>query len=83
MRRGLKVLLVALIGLALLLAIAAGQHYKLFERTWFNLTQWYHGDTRRAASLWLPDYRALVQARQVEGIDDDLSALTFDPDAVA
>ena len=32
MRRGLKALLVALIGLALLLAIAAGQHYKLFER---------------------------------------------------
>ena len=80
MRRGLKALLVALIGLALLLAIAAGQHYKLFERAWFNLAQWYHGDTRRAASLWLPDYRAVVQARQVEGIDDDLSALTFDPD---
>lgn len=80
MRRASTIVLAALASLGLLLAIAAGLHFKLFERAWFNLTQWYLADTRQAASLWLPDYRAVIQARQVKGIDDDLSALTFDPD---
>lgn len=80
MRRVSTIVLAALASLGLLLAIAAGLHFKLFERAWFNLTQWYLADTRQAASLWLPDYRAVIQARQVKGIDDDLSALTFDPD---
>ncbi|WP_217477521.1 SdiA-regulated domain-containing protein [Stutzerimonas stutzeri] len=80
MRRASTIVLAGLASLGLLLAIAAGLHFKLFERAWFNLAQWYHADTRQAASLWLPDYRAVIQARQVEGIDDDLSALTFDPD---
>ncbi|WP_413042706.1 SdiA-regulated domain-containing protein [Pseudomonas sp. YJ42] len=79
MRRTSKIL-AALASLALLVVIAAGLHYQSFERAWFNLAQWYHADARQAASLWLPDYRAVIQARQVEGIADDLSALTFDPD---
>lgn len=80
MRPVFKWLLAALTGAALLLAISAGQHYRLFELTWFQFGQWRQTDQREAASLWLPDYRAVIQAQQVEGIDDDLSALTFDPD---
>ena len=30
--------------------------------------------------MWLPDYRVAIQGKVVAGIDDDLSALTFDPD---
>lgn len=78
MRRTLKLFLAALISLSLL-AIAAGLHYQVFERAWFTLSQWRQVDGRQA-SLWLPDYRAVIQAQPVEGIDDDLSALTFDPD---
>jgi uncharacterized protein YjiK len=80
MRPVFKWLLAALAGAALLLAIAAGQHYRLFGLTWFQFSQWRQADQREAASLWLPDYRAVIQGQQVEGIDDDLSALTFDPD---
>lgn len=80
MRVAFKWLLAALVGAALLLAVAAGQYYRLFELTWFQFAQWQQADQREAASLWLPDYRAVIQRQPVEGIDDDLSALTFDPD---
>lgn len=80
MRTVFRWLPAALAGAVLLLAIAAGQHYRLFEQNWFQFAQWRQADQREAASLWLPDYRAVLQGHQVEGIDDDLSALTFDPD---
>lgn len=78
--RALKILLAALLGVALLLAVAAGVHYRLFERGWFHFTQWQQGGQSGSASLWLPDYRVAIQGKVVAGIDDDLSALTFDPD---
>ncbi|MCQ4296006.1 SdiA-regulated domain-containing protein [Pseudomonas stutzeri] len=78
--RALKFILAALVGVALLLAIAAGVHYRLFERGWFHLNQWHQGELGRDASLWLPDYQVTIQGKVVSGVDDDLSALTFDPD---
>ncbi|MDH0497364.1 SdiA-regulated domain-containing protein [Stutzerimonas stutzeri] len=78
--RALKILLAALLGVALLLAVAAGVHYRLFERGWFHFTQWQQGEQSGSASLWLPDYRATVQAKPIEGLSSDVSALTFDPD---
>lgn len=80
MRPVFKWLLAALIGAALLLSIAAGHHFRLFELTWFQFGQWQQADQREAASLWLPDYRVVIQGQPVEGIEDDLSALTYDPD---
>jgi len=76
--RALKRILAGLLTVALLLVLAAGVHYRLFERGWFHLSQWHRGEPD--ASLWLPDYQATIQGKVVEGIDDDLSALTFDPD---
>jgi uncharacterized protein YjiK len=32
----------------------------------------------RGHSLWLPDYRAAIEARPIEGIESDASSLTFD-----
>ncbi|MCQ4263111.1 DNA-binding protein [Stutzerimonas stutzeri] len=78
--RALKYFLAALLGVALLLAVAAGVHYRLFERGWFHLNQWQNGEQAQEASLWLPDYQATIQGKVVSGISDDLSALTFDPD---
>jgi uncharacterized protein YjiK len=69
-----------LVGATLLLAVAVGQHFHLFERTWFQFSQWRQADRLQEVSLWLPGYRVDIQAQVVEGIDDDLSALTFDPD---
>lgn len=79
MCRAFKILTVP-VGLGLLLALFAGLRFQLFERAWFNFSQWHQAEERQASSLWLPDYRAVIQARQVVGIADDLSGLTFDPD---
>lgn len=80
MRRALRILLAGFVGLGLVLAIAAGQYYQLFERAWFHLSQWHLAEERPSASLGLQDYRAVIQAKPVDGIADDLSALTYDPD---
>lgn len=80
MHRVLKIFLAAIAALMLLLSVAAGVHYQLFERAWFTISQWHQADERPVASLWLPDYRAVIQAMPVLGIEDDLSALTYDPD---
>lgn len=67
---------------ALLVTLSAitAWHFQLPERAWFEFQQWHYADQRRERSLWLPDYRAVVQAQVIEGVEDDLSALTYDPD---
>lgn len=63
-----------------LLAIAVlAQQYRLFERAWFVVQEWQHGEQWRERSLWLGDYRVAIEAKPIAGISD-LSALTFDPD---
>lgn len=81
MKRGfLRYSLAALVVSLLLLVLLAGQQFRLFERAWFNTLAWFEQDQRRGHGLWLPDYRADIQARAVEGVVDDLSALTYDPE---
>ncbi|WP_437421559.1 SdiA-regulated domain-containing protein [Stutzerimonas chloritidismutans] len=80
MRLAYKWTLAVMVSVAVILAVAAGQYFRFFEQTWFHFGQWREADAREAASLWLPDYQADIQAKPVEGIEDDLSALAFDPD---
>ncbi|HSX69856.1 MAG TPA: SdiA-regulated domain-containing protein [Pseudomonas sp.] len=68
----------ALLFLAALLVVA--QQWRLFERGWFAVQEWRHAAEWRDRSIWLPDYRASIQARPIEGLSADVSALTFDPD---
>lgn len=64
---------VALVSLGL-----AGQHYRFFERAWFNVqSRWQPADAR---SMGLANYRVSLEAKVIEGLDDDVSALTYDPD---
>ena len=82
MRRLLRpraLLAIVLLFLLLLAAIAA-QQFRLYERGWFLFQEWRHASTWREQSAWLPDYVATLQARTIEGLNDDVSALTFDPD---
>ncbi|MFQ6590359.1 MULTISPECIES: SdiA-regulated domain-containing protein [Pseudomonas] len=53
------------------------QHFRLLERAWFNLQTWRHPADER--SIGLADYRVTLEAKVVEGLDDDVSALTYDP----
>ncbi len=72
-----KSLILILLTLVLILLIAAGQHLRLFERAWFNLnTLW---KTTSEQAIALDQYRVTVEAQVIEGLDDDVSALTFDP----
>jgi len=68
-------LLVSLVALVLL--VLAGQHYRLFERAWFNVQTWWQPADAR--SIGLADYRVSLEARVIEGLDADVSALTYDP----
>jgi len=68
-------LLVAL--LAVLLLAVAGQEYRLFERGWFNLKTWWQPAQQ---SIGLDRYRVVIEARPIDGLEEDISALTFDPD---
>ncbi|CAH0285434.1 SdiA-regulated domain-containing protein [Pseudomonas brassicacearum] len=72
-----KSLILILLTLVLILLIAAGQHLRLFERAWFNLnTLW---KTTSEQAIALDQYRVTIEAQVIEGLDDDVSALTFDP----
>ena len=70
-------LLLALAVIGLLLLGWAGQEFRLFERGWFNLKTWWQP---AGQSIGLDRYRVVVEAQPVEGLDDDVSALTYDPD---
>lgn len=71
----LAVLLVALAALVLL-----SQSFRVFDRAWFAVQEWRHADAWKERSIWLPDYRVRIEAQPIEGLNDDVSALTFDPD---
>ncbi|QKE65382.1 SdiA-regulated domain-containing protein [Aquipseudomonas campi] len=70
----------ALLLAALLLAAVAAQYLRLFERGWFLVQEWRHAAEWREQSIWLPDYVATLQAQPIDGLDADVSALTYDPD---
>ncbi|WAT28431.1 SdiA-regulated domain-containing protein [Pseudomonas sp. GXZC] len=66
--------------LALIVLIGAGvvaQHFRLFERAWFNWQVWRQPADER--SIGLADYQVAVEARVIDGLNDDVSALTYDP----
>ncbi|MES2819084.1 MAG: SdiA-regulated domain-containing protein [Pseudomonadota bacterium] len=76
----LKRLLLALLLGVLLVAALAGQEWRLFERGWFAVQQWRHAAQWREQSIWLPDYEVQLEGQPLMGLDDDVSALTYDPD---
>lgn len=72
-----KPLILLLIMIVLIALIAAAQYLRLFERAWFNFnTLW---QPPREQAIALDHYRVTVEARVIEGLDNDVSALTYDP----
>ena len=72
-----KPLILILSVIALIALVAAGQYLRLLERAWFNLhTLWQPVNEQ---SIALDQYQVAVEARVIVGLDDDVSALTFDP----
>ena len=66
--------------LVLLPLLWAGQQWRVFERGWFTVQEWRHAAEWRERSLWLPDYQVVIEAQPIAGLEDDVSALTYDPD---
>ncbi|RON56544.1 SdiA-regulated domain-containing protein [Pseudomonas frederiksbergensis] len=72
-----KPLILILSVIALIVLVAVGQYLRLFERAWFNLhTLW---QPTREHSIGLDQYRVVIEAQVIDGLDDDVSALTYDP----
>ena len=68
----LCVMLVALLAVGFI-----AQHFRLFERTWFQISLlWQPADP---SAINLGDYRAVLQGKTIDGLEDDVSALTYDP----
>jgi uncharacterized protein YjiK len=76
----LKRLLLSLVALVVLLLGLFAQEYRLFERAWFNVQQWQQPGSGQQASILLADYQVDIEAKVIEGLNDDVSALTYDPD---
>lgn len=75
-----RVLLPTLALLILAALLLAAQQWRLFERGWFAVQEWRHAAEWREKSIWLPDYRATLQAMPIAGLSADVSALTYDPE---
>ncbi|WPN29914.1 SdiA-regulated domain-containing protein [Pseudomonas sp. P5_109] len=72
-----KSLILILSVLSLIVLIALGQYLRLFERAWFNLhTLW---QTASSQSMALDQYRVVTEAQVIDGLPDNVSALTYDP----
>lgn len=72
-----KPLILILSVIALIVLVAVGQYLRLFERAWFNLhTLW---QPMNAEAIGLDQYRVEIEAQVIDGLDDDVSALTYDP----
>jgi uncharacterized protein YjiK len=65
-----------LLGLVLLVAVASILNWSGTARAWFALNQWL---SPSESALGLARYQATVEARHIEGLSGDVSALTFDP----
>ncbi|WP_053148865.1 SdiA-regulated domain-containing protein [Pseudomonas sp. P97.38] len=72
-----KPLILMLLAIALIASIAMGQRLRLFERAWFNVNSFWN--TAHEQAIALDQYRVTVEAQVIDGLADDVSALTFDP----
>lgn len=77
MRRLSRLFLFLVLGLGLLVGGLAVHEFRLLERGWFNLRAWWQPVEQ---GFGLDRYRVMREAQPIEGLDDDISALTFDPD---
>jgi uncharacterized protein YjiK len=69
---GLMALLLAFVATALTL------HWN--ERWYFNLTRQMNVTQHDVANRWLPDYQVVIDGKPIEGIERNLSAVSYDAD---
>ncbi len=62
------------------LVFAALQQLGGFPFAVLKVSEWLHADEWAGKSIWLPDYHVTVEAQEIAGLHEDISALTYDPD---
>ncbi|NBB09099.1 SdiA-regulated domain-containing protein [Pseudomonas sp. SLFW] len=72
------VLLTLLVVMALAITWRAVGEYRVIERIGFNWQVFWQSSDAQA--LGLDDYEVVIEARAIEGLADNVSALSFDPD---
>ncbi|MCD8141560.1 MAG: SdiA-regulated domain-containing protein [Planctomycetaceae bacterium] len=77
---GLRTVLCIAAIVALVAAVAAGWHFRLFGRASFTVREWWYARHWRERSLWLADYAVVLEAKPVDGVADNLSGLTWNAD---
>jgi uncharacterized protein YjiK len=64
----------------LVVAVVAGHDRHIDERLWFWLHEIQVPASEQHSSVWLPGYKAVLQAKEIAGLEDDeLSGLTYSP----
>ena len=69
------VLIAVLIGLLLVI-----QRYHWDARLYYSVKSHWSENDWRGRSLWLPDYQAVIEARPIEGVRQNLSSILYDPE---
>jgi uncharacterized protein YjiK len=70
--------LIPILSVVLLIALTViAQYQRLFERAWFNVHTLLQPVNSR--SMGLDQYQVVTQAQVIDGLADDVSALTYDP----
>lgn len=74
-----KLFLLAIIVAAVVAFLIACNRSQLHSAT-FSFKEWQNADEWKKKSLWLPDYEVVLEALPVEGVEDNLSGLTWNYD---
>lgn len=75
----LNVMLLTLFAMfALAVSFIVVREYRVVERVWFDWQVFWQASDAQA--LGLDDYQVVIEARPIEGLKDNVSALSFDPD---
>lgn len=69
------ILLIAVVG-----SFPAAVPRIVVERASFAVRQWHNAAEWQQRSIWLHDYRVVIEAKEIAGLASDASALTYDPD---
>lgn len=78
-KRSRCVLILTGVGLiTLLLIVIASCRFHWHERAWYYASTQLNASQWVGRSVWLPAYQVAVEARPVLGVEDDLSAISFD-----
>ncbi|SIN79242.1 SdiA-regulated domain-containing protein [Halodesulfovibrio marinisediminis] len=74
-RRYSRLLFVSVIGLFF---VCLSHWVDSDDKAYYLWANWFTSDARKQSAIWLPNYRADVQAATIAGVDKNVSGITYD-----